>query len=49
MRYQLSVQFEFDQWKSENNKTKHGIDFVQAQTLWKSTRAEIDTYEKVTG
>ena len=36
MRYQLSVQFEFDPWKSENNKTKHGIDFVEAQALWKS-------------
>ena len=36
MRYQLSVQFEFDPWKSENNKAKHGIDFVEAQTLWKS-------------
>ena len=36
MRYQLSVQFEFDPWKSENNKAKHGIDFVEAQALWKS-------------
>jgi uncharacterized DUF497 family protein len=30
------VQFEFDPWKSENNKVKHGIDFVEAQALWKS-------------
>jgi len=36
MRYQLSVQFEFDPWKSGNNKAKHGIDFVEAQALWKS-------------
>jgi uncharacterized DUF497 family protein len=36
MRYQLSVQFELDPWKSENNKAKHGIDFVEAQALWKS-------------
>ena len=36
MRYQRSVQFEFDPWKSENNKAKHGIDFVEAQALWKS-------------
>ncbi len=36
MRYELSVQFEFDPWKSENNKAKHGIDFVEAQALWKS-------------
>jgi uncharacterized DUF497 family protein len=36
MRYQVSVQFEFDLWKSENNMAKHGIDFVEAQALWKS-------------
>lgn len=26
--------FEFDAVKSEANRTKHGIDFVQAQDLW---------------
>ena len=26
--------FEFDLNKSESNKKKHGIDFVEAQTLW---------------
>jgi len=30
------VDFEFDPHKSETNKSKHGIDFVQAQALWKS-------------
>lgn len=30
------VEFEFDQGKSEINKAKHGIDFVEAQTLWAS-------------
>jgi len=30
------VEFEFDPWKSESNKAKHGIDFVEAQALWKS-------------
>jgi len=30
------VQFEFDPRKSDINKAKHGIDFVEAQTLWKS-------------
>jgi uncharacterized DUF497 family protein len=30
------VQFEFDPRKSETNKGKHGIDFVEAQALWKS-------------
>jgi uncharacterized DUF497 family protein len=28
------MEFEFDQRKSEANKAKHGIDFVQAQALW---------------
>ncbi|MEX2125395.1 MAG: BrnT family toxin [Woeseia sp.] len=26
--------FEFDEAKSQPNKTKHGIDFIEAQTLW---------------
>ena len=26
--------FEFDAAKSESNRTKHGIDFVEAQDLW---------------
>jgi uncharacterized protein len=26
--------FEFDAKKCESNRTKHGIDFVQAQELW---------------
>ena len=26
--------FEFDEAKSRANKAKHGIDFVEAQTLW---------------
>lgn len=30
------MQFEFDPRKSGINKAKHGIDFVEAQTLWKS-------------
>jgi uncharacterized DUF497 family protein len=30
------VDFEFDPRKSEINKTKHGIDFVEAQALWRS-------------
>jgi uncharacterized protein len=28
------VEFEFDEVKSQANKSKHGIDFVEAQTLW---------------
>lgn len=28
------MDFEFDKRKSEGNKRKHGIDFVQAQSLW---------------
>ena len=30
------MDFEFDPRKSEINKTKHGIDFVEAQALWRS-------------
>ena len=26
--------FEFDEAKSRVNKTKHGIDFIEAQALW---------------
>lgn len=28
------VEFEFDAAKSKANQTKHGLDFVAAQTLW---------------
>jgi uncharacterized DUF497 family protein len=28
------MEFEFDEIKSEINKTKHGIDFIEAQLLW---------------
>ena len=28
------MRFEFDPAKSEANRAKHGIDFVEAQTLW---------------
>jgi len=28
------MEFEFDELKSRANKVKHGIDFVEAQTLW---------------
>ena len=28
------MQFEFDSKKSERNKIKHGIDFIEAQSLW---------------
>jgi uncharacterized protein len=30
------VDFEFDPQKSESNKAKHGIDFIEAQALWRS-------------
>lgn len=32
------VEFEFDEAKSRANKTKHGIDFVEAQVLWEDER-----------
>lgn len=28
------MKFEFDINKSKHNKEKHGIDFIEAQTLW---------------
>ena len=36
------MEFEFDPRKSELNRRKHGIDFVQAQLLWRDVdRIEI--------
>lgn len=29
------MQFEFDETKSQSNNEKHGLDFVEAQELWK--------------
>jgi uncharacterized DUF497 family protein len=29
------MEFQFDRRKSQTNKEKHGIDFVEAQALWK--------------
>jgi uncharacterized DUF497 family protein len=43
------VEFEFDPRKSEINSAKHGIDFVEAQALWKSKHVLLgakDTLEK---
>jgi len=33
------MEFECEQAKSETNRLKHGIDFVQAQELWKDLYA----------
>jgi len=33
------MDFEFDAEKSAKNKEKHGIDFVEAQELWKDVTA----------
>jgi len=33
------MEFAFDQAKSDANRLKHGIDFVQAQELWKDLYA----------
>ena len=32
------MEFEFDQRKSEANRAKHGLDFVEAQALWQDER-----------
>ena len=38
------MEFTFDLLKSETNKKKHGIDFVEAQALWDGpNRLEIPT------
>ncbi len=37
--------FEFDPGKSEINKARHGIDFVQAQVLWNSPLLELPAKE----
>ena len=31
------MEFEFDSKKSESNKKKHGIDFVETQALWEDS------------
>jgi uncharacterized DUF497 family protein len=33
------MKFEFDPAKNDLNKTKHGIDFVEAQQLWRDAEA----------
>jgi uncharacterized DUF497 family protein len=43
------VEFEFDPQKSAINKAKHGIDFIEAQVLWKSKHVRLganDALEK---
>ena len=41
------MEFEFDKQKSRLNKEKHGIDFVEAQTLWRDVgRVEIPAITK---
>ena len=35
------MKFEYDVIKSRMNKEKHGIDFVEAQNLWKNENALI--------
>ena len=36
------MEYEFDRRKSEENREKHGIDFIEAQMLWDdSDRSEI--------
>ena len=43
------MKFEFDPQKSAINKAKHGIDFIEAQVLWKSKHVRLgakDALEK---
>lgn len=34
----MELPFVFDTAKSASNKTKHGIDFVEAQALWRDSK-----------
>jgi uncharacterized DUF497 family protein len=44
----VEFEFEFDEWKSEANKAKHGIDFVAVQILWlDENRVEITARNEV--
>jgi hypothetical protein len=43
------VEFKFDPQKGAINKAKHGIDFIEAQALWKSKHVRLgakDALEK---
>jgi uncharacterized DUF497 family protein len=41
------LEFEFDPNKSQSNKNKHGIDFIEAQALWlDSQKIEISAQTK---
>jgi len=35
------MRFEFDPAKSASNKIKHGLDFTEAQALWKGDRVRV--------
>ena len=40
--FYTEMEFKFDEVKSQSNKKKHGIDFVQAQAMWEDLeRVEI--------
>ncbi len=41
------MKFEFDPAKSAANKAKHGIDFVDAQALWKVEAFETDAHSEI--
>lgn len=38
------MEFEWDPEKSESNRLKHGIDFVDAMQLWKGRTIRRETY-----
>lgn len=40
MVYNHIYSFEFDLTKSRTNKKKHGIDFIEAQEIWKYSHIE---------
>ena len=44
MVYNHPVRFEFNEIKSHSNKSKHGIDFVEAQLIWNSPYLEVPLF-----
>ena len=40
--FDTPMSFEFDPQKSASNKAKHGVDFVEAQSLWLSKTIEVN-------
>ncbi len=45
----MNIKFEFDSNKSKTNKEKHGINFIEAEKLWKDKNLLIIPAKNVEG